>query len=91
MSSVLAVVAKAVFEKQAPKNAKPGQLWETDAYLSHHAKLAPLASDGTLFLATVRPPDERLWLVAVLVSPTHEDDGWRAAPNVVPITDITHL
>lgn len=91
MSSVLAVVAKAVFEKQAPKNAQLGQIWATDAYLSHHAKLEPLDSGGTLFLATVRPPDERLWLVAVLESPAHGEDGWRAAANVVPIADITHL
>jgi hypothetical protein len=89
MSDVLAVVAKAVFEKQAPKNAKVGDVWNTAAYLSHHAKLEPLGAGGALFLATVRPPDERLWLVAILEAPKHGKDGWESAPNVVPITDIT--
>ena len=42
---------------------------------------------GSLFLATVRPDAEELWLVAVLESPKKGDTGWSAAKNAVPITD----
>jgi len=40
---------------------------------------------------TVRPPDERLWLVAILESPTFDGEQWVAAGNVVPMTDVTSL
>lgn len=92
--SVLAVVSKKVFEADARVAGKKlglGEVWPTAKYLSTHASLRPLGEGGHLFLATVRPPDEALWLVAVLVSPALDDTGWAAAPNTVPITDITPL
>lgn len=94
MPSVLAVVSKKVFEAERSASGKKlglGDVWATAKYLSTHASLRPLGEGGHLFLATVRPPDEALWLVAVLVSPALDDTGWAAAPNTVPITDITPL
>jgi hypothetical protein len=92
--SVLAVVSKKVFEADARVGGKKlglGGVWPTAKYVSTHASLRPLAEGGHLFLATVRPPDEALWLVAVLLSPALDATGWRAAANGVPITDITPL
>jgi uncharacterized protein (TIGR02996 family) len=88
MPSVLAIVSKAVFEKQA-KGASIGTVVPFEHYASTHAALDPLAGDGALFLVTVRPPDEALWLVGVLESPRKANDGWRAGANVVAIADIT--
>ena len=87
MESMLALVSKAIFERDA-HGLGEGDVWPTAAYLSKNRALVPLAEGGDLFLCTVRPPDERLWLVAVLRSPEQRDDGWHAATNVVPITDI---
>src|SRR5580692_6994453 len=88
MPSVLAIVSKAVFEKQT-KGAAVGTTVAFDHYASSHAALAPLEAGGALFLVTVRPPDEQLWLVGVLESPRKAEDGWRATTNVVPIVDLT--
>lgn len=95
MASVLAIVSKAVFERDARGAdgalAEPGQTLPLDRYLSANKGLAPLGEGGALFMVTVRPPDERLWLVAVLRDPTFQGDRWQAAPNTVPLTDITEL
>jgi hypothetical protein len=91
MSSVLAVVSKAIFEKQAPKGLAVGQTWPTASYVSKNPGLTPLAAGGALFLVTVRPPDERLWLVAVLESPKLEGEAWTAKASVVPVADVTAL
>jgi hypothetical protein len=91
MSSVLAIVSKAVFEKQASRGLAIGQTWATDRYVSKNPGLQALASGGALFLVTVRPPNERLWLVAVLESPTFGDDEWVAKANAFPIADVTEL
>lgn len=91
MGSVMAVISKAVFEKQAPKGLSPGGVWPLDRYVSKTAGLRVLADGGALFLVTVRPPDERLWLVAVLESPRFDGEQWTAAPNVVPVRDATPL
>ena len=90
MSSALAIVSKAVFEKQA-NGAAPGAVLALDHYGSTHAALAGLADGGALFLVTVRPPDEQLWLVAVLEKPKLGKTGWTAAANRVPISDISKL
>lgn len=88
MASVLAIVSKAVFEKAAP-DARLGQVLDM-SYASANKALATLSEGGALFLVTVRPPDERLWLVAVLESPKLTKDAWRAA-NTTPITDVTSV
>jgi uncharacterized protein (TIGR02996 family) len=87
MSHVMAIVSKAVFEKQAP-GAKVGTVVPYDHYASTHKSLDALAGGGSLFLVTVRPPDEALWLVAVLEAPEKKQDGWHAAKNAVPIRDL---
>ncbi len=88
MTSIMAIVSKAVFEKEA-RGLLVGSIYKTQKYTSKSAVLEPLKSGGDLYLVTVRPGDI-LWLVGVLTSPTFENDGWVSQQaNVVPITDIT--
>jgi hypothetical protein len=89
--NVLAIVSKAVFEKEVkPDQRVVGAVWPTAAYLSANAGLQPLSSGGSLYLFTVRP-GEKLWLVAVLEQPKFDGKAWRARPNTVPIVDATAL
>ncbi len=91
--NVLAVVSKAIFEKEARAGGAvlgEGAVWPTARYGSQSPHLAPLASGGALFLVTVRPGD-RLWLVGVLESPKSGPEGWSAAANTMPIRDVTTL
>ncbi|MBN1210518.1 MAG: hypothetical protein JXB05_37035 [Myxococcaceae bacterium] len=90
MPDVLAIISKAVFEKEAA-GRKPGELLPLDRYRSASRHLEPLKSGGRLFLVTVRPPAEALWLVAVLDGLKFKDDEWTARANRTPITDITAL
>ncbi|HEX4512621.1 MAG TPA: hypothetical protein VH054_03770 [Polyangiaceae bacterium] len=92
MASVFAVVSKKVFETEAKAGGKAlglGKTWVTSKYKSVVAALNPLKEGGHLFLVTVRPPDEALWLIAVLRDVKSEKDGYSAKPNVMPITDIS--
>ncbi len=84
---MMAIVSKAVFEKRAPK-AKPGTVLPWRVYSSASKHLERLDKKSRLFLMTVRPPDEALWLVAVLEGPQFDDDKWIAARNTAPIVDI---
>jgi hypothetical protein len=90
MPDMLAIISKAVFEKEAA-GRKPGDVLPLDRYRSASRHLEPLKSGGRLFLVTVRPPKEELWLVAVLEGLKFQEDEWRAQPNRVPITNITAL
>jgi uncharacterized protein (TIGR02996 family) len=90
MPSVLAIVSKAVFQKLAPQ-AAPGSVLGIDRFASTHAALEPLREGGALFLVTVRPPDEALWLVGVLEQPERQPDGWHAASSKVAVTDVSAL
>jgi hypothetical protein len=90
MPDMLAIISKAVFEKEAA-GRKPGDVLPLDRYRSGSRHLDPLRSGGRLFLVTVRPPKEALWLVAVLEGLKFQDDEWHAQPNRVLITDITAL
>ncbi len=87
---MLAIISKAVFEKEAA-GRKAGDALPLDRYRSASRHLDPLKSGGRLFLVTVRPPKEALWLVAVLEGLKFKDDEWHASANRVPITDITAL
>lgn len=87
---MLAIISKAVFEKEAA-GLKPGDVLPLDRYRSASRHLDPLKSGGRLFLVTVRPPKEALWLVAVLEGLKFKDEEWHATPNRAPITDITPL
>jgi hypothetical protein len=100
MPSVLAIISKAVFEKAAKvggKVAGVGDVVLLDRYVSKNKGIAPVAEaspggePGALFLVTVRPPAEDLWLVAILEAPTFDGDNWIAPPNALPITDIGAL
>lgn len=94
MASILAIVSKKIFESDATVKGRLvglGDVWPTDAYVSKNPNLRKLDEGGSLFLATVRPPDERLWLVAILEEPTFDGSQWAATPNEVPVTDITAL
>ncbi len=90
MADLLAIISKAVFEVDS-KGAALGQVLPLDKYVSTNKALEPLRAGGRLFLVTVRPPDERLWLVAVLESPKHDGTAWVAKRNVRPIADVSHL
>jgi uncharacterized protein (TIGR02996 family) len=85
---ILAVVSKAIFERDA-RGLAPGDVWTTRAYASQNKALAPLAGGGRLVLVTVRPPAEALWLVAVLDRPRLAKGAWTAAENAVPIREIS--
>ena len=89
MPDMMAIVSKAVFEKDA-RGKGIGDTWATDRYISQNKALANLAG-GDLYLVTVRPPDEALWLVAVLRQPTFDSTQWAARANALPIRDISSL
>ncbi len=91
MSDVMAIVAKAVFEKAAGKTPSLGTQLGLDRYVSANKGLAPLAGGGRLFLVTVRPPDEALWLVDVLENPKFSGSEWVAAASSTPMTDLSAL
>jgi hypothetical protein len=94
VASVFAVVSKKVFETQARSAGKVltlGGVWATSKYASTHAALKPLADGGHLFLVTVRPPNEALWLIAVLRDVKAAKGGWSATTNTTPITDVSPL
>jgi len=90
MANLMAIISTPVFEKAA-RGVELGAILGLDRYLSTHRALAPLAEGGALFLCTVRPPEEALWLVAILESPELHADGWHAAPSTTPLTDISKL
>jgi hypothetical protein len=84
----MAVISKAVFEKMAP-GTNLGDVLAIDRYTSSNKALERLGEDGAkLFLFTVRPPDEKLWLVAILSGLEHDGDAWVGRVNTAPATDI---
>lgn len=91
MPDMMAIVSKAVFEKQAGKAPTVGTVLGMDRYTSANKNLEPLADGGRLYLVTVRPPDEQLWLVAILDQPSHDGEAWVAEASTIPITDISDL
>src|ERR1035438_8232808 len=88
MSSILVLVSKAVFEKDAPPRLAVGGVWPVDRWNSKNPSLQPVSEGGALFLATVRP-EGRLWLVGVLDAPAFDGERWTAKANVTPVIDIT--
>jgi len=91
VADVMAIVSKAVFEKAACKHPNVGDVLRMDRYVSAAKGLSPLGDGGKLYLVTVRPPNEALWLVGVLDHPTFDGTQWKSAPSPLPITDITAL
>ena len=91
MTDVMAIMSKAIFEKTAGKAPRLGTQLGVDRYVSANKGLQPLTGGGRLFVVTVRPPDEALWLVAVLDQPRFTGAEWVAAACATPLTDITPL
>ncbi len=88
MADMMAVVSKAVFDKMA-KSARLGDVLPLDRYTSANPLLGVLDEDGSrLFLFTVRPPDDQLWLVGVLGDLSFDGEAWIGAKNTTPITDL---
>lgn len=90
MPDMMAIVSKAVFEKESP-GAKLGAVLPLKAYKSASKHLARLDKQSRLFLVTVRPPNEALWLVAVLQDLRFDGEKWVAARNGYPLTDVSGL
>jgi len=92
MGDVMCIVSKAIFEKVAGKKPSLGTVLGMERYVTANKALSPLTDGGKLYLVTVRPPDESLWLVAVLENPESDGTEWAVeAPCRTPITDISSL
>jgi uncharacterized protein (TIGR02996 family) len=89
MARMMAIVKKTEFDRVA-RGARLGDVLPLHQYVSANPALAPVAGGGALYLVTVRPPDERLWLVAVLEAPVQAGGVWRAE-NRTPATDVSSL
>ncbi|MEP6859690.1 MAG: serine/threonine-protein kinase [Deltaproteobacteria bacterium] len=90
MPDVLAIVSKAIFERDA-RGLDLGEVWPVDRYTSANKALHTLADGGRIFLVTVRPPDERLWLIGRVDAPAFDGTAWVGKVNSLPATDITAL
>lgn len=90
MSSVLAIVSKATFAKMGD-GLDVGDLVTTDRYASTPAAFTQLGKSDAIFLVTVRPPSEALWLVAIVEQPKLKGSSWVGKANTTPICDITPL
>ena len=90
MPDVLAIVSKAIFERDA-RGLTLGEVWPVDRYTSANKALQVLAGGGRIFLVTVRPPDERLWLIGRVDAPVFDGTAWIGKVNTLPATDITAL
>lgn len=90
MADVLAIISKAQFEKAMGVPGAMGGTFHFDRYVSSQKTLDALAGGGSLYLVTVRPP-EQLWLVAVLENPKRKGDAWVAKRNMVPSTRLDAL
>jgi hypothetical protein len=87
---MLAIISRAVYERDMP-NAQVGEILPIHEYRSATPALRKLDSSSRLFLVTVRPPDEQLWLVAVLTDLSFDGTKWNAKANTLPVRDITEL
>src|SRR5438552_1650731 len=88
MPDILAIISKAQFEASW-MDAAPGDRLGIDRYTSTNKLLGPLEDGGSLFLITVRPPRERLWLVGILEAPRFSGEAWRSEPSSIAIVDIS--
>ena len=78
MACVLAIVSKALFEKMGD-DTKVCAIVDIDRYVSSNKTFDGLEDGDAIFLVTVRPPDEKLWLVGILDTPSkRERTGSRA-------------
>jgi len=91
MGDVMAIVSKAIFEKAAGKSPKLGSQLGMDRYVTTNKTFETLKGGGKIYLVTVRPPNEALWLVAVIENPKFDGKQWVAKPCTTPLTDISSL
>jgi hypothetical protein len=91
VASVIAIVSRAVFEKTAGTKACLGEALSLDRYAANPKAFASLEEGGALFLVTVRPPEEELWLVAIIEHPQRKGDVWVGQKNRSPIVRINEL
>lgn len=89
MPSVLAIVSKALYEKMVPKDVQLGAIVGNDRYTSSNKAFEGLAKGDAIFLVTVRPPKEELWLVGILENPKKKGADWVSAQNTTPLSNIT--
>jgi serine/threonine protein kinase len=92
---ILAIVSRAVFERDARIGGKPvgaGDVWPVDRYNSSNKALQSLEGGGRIFLVTVRPPNEELLFLGIVDSPDFDGTAWvSATPNHLPATNISSL
>ncbi len=89
--SMMVLFSKKFFEERFPE-VRVGDQVRLRSYEGRPRALMPLSGGGTLFIATVRPPEEQLWLVGELKNPKLGADGWVSSRwSKIPITDITEL
>jgi serine/threonine protein kinase len=92
---ILAIVSKAIFERDARVEGELvglGDVWPVDRYNSTNKALSSLANGGRIFLVTVRPPNEQLWFVGVVDAPQFSGTAWIAKKaNTLPVTNISTL
>ncbi len=91
MPSVLAIVSKALYEKMVPKDVALGAIVGNDRYTSSNKAFEGLAKGGSIFLVTVRPPKEELYLVGILENPKKKGADWVSEQNKTPLTNITSV
>ncbi len=78
-----------MFEKMVPADVALGTIVDVDKYVSKNRAFEGLEPGDAIFMHTVRPPNEKLWLVAIIETPTKSGDNYTGPANVTPLTDIT--
>lgn len=89
MASVMAIVSREVLSGLLPAGFGLGALLPLDRHVSRQKALQALTAGGSLFLVTVRPERDRVWLAALIERPRFDGKAWRGAPNQIPVTDVT--
>lgn len=89
MASVMAIISREVLSGLAPAGFALGTLLPLDRHVSRQKALQALTAGGSLFLVTVRPERDRVWLAGLIERPRFDGESWRGTPNQVPVTDVT--
>jgi HNH endonuclease len=91
MLNMMAVVARPYFEADNA-DCTEGSVVRWRTYRADHSPLKRLRTDrkNRLYLVTVRPPRNVVWLVAVYENVAKKGGEWTSAiPNRTPIVDLT--
>src|SRR5262249_25536900 len=100
--AVSVLVDAARFEAEARAGDRPleeGDVWPVEGFTSPSRALRAWVAEGArVYLVVTRPPNEttgpwgprpRLWLAGVLDAPALAGSRYVAAPNAVPIVDLS--